>query len=113
MTTLLLIFAVIVLVLLLIGVNKPRKPQFNYTVEHVDRDESYLSYYDERGRLHQETDGCSACIHSRAVQLQEQGVKLIRVELGRAWINSSPSIATLRKINTMILKTAIPLHIVP
>jgi hypothetical protein len=83
MTALLLLF-VLLLLLLLCAVNRPRKPaQFNSTVEHVDCDESYLSYYDERGRLHQETDGYSDCIYAHAVQLQEQGVKLIRVELGR------------------------------
>ncbi len=71
-------------VLLLIGLNKPEKQiKLIGTIEHVDREESYLSYYDEYGRLHQETDGCSDCMYSRAVQLQEQGVRLIRVELGR------------------------------
>jgi hypothetical protein len=80
----LLVLVIILLVVLLLLVNRNSKPTpFNFTVEHVDRDDSYLSYYDEYGRLHQETDGCSGCIYSRAVQLQEAGVKLIRVELGR------------------------------
>jgi hypothetical protein len=82
--TALLIVVVMVTVLLLIGVSRSERPiKLIGTIEHVDRDESYLSYYDEYGKLHQETDGCSDCIYSRAVQLQEQGVKLIGVELGR------------------------------
>jgi hypothetical protein len=56
----------------------------NCMVYPVERDDSYLSYYDQYGRLHQVTDGCNGCIIERAAELQRQdGVKLIRVELGR------------------------------
>ena len=69
----------------LVVASKPRKPtSLNCMVYPVERDDSYLSYYDQYGKLHRETDGCSDCIRSRAEQLQAQGnVKLIRVELGR------------------------------
>ncbi len=85
--TALLFIAAILLILLIIAVNKPRKPTKLHCIDkvtHVDRDESYVSWYDEHSKLHQETDGCSDCIYSRAEQLQGQdGVRLIRVELGR------------------------------
>src|SRR5450755_2764868 len=56
----------------------------NCMVYPVERDDSYLSYYDQYGRLHQVTDSCNGCIIERAAELQRQdGVKLIRVELGR------------------------------
>ncbi len=80
----LLLIAAILLIIALIAANKPNKPvALDCTVTHVDRDDSYLSYYDQYSKLHQETDGCSDCIYSRAEQLQEQGMKVIRVELGR------------------------------
>jgi hypothetical protein len=83
--TALLIFAALLLIIGLIGANKKSKTTvLTCEVVQVDRDESYVSWYDEHSRLHQENDGCSDCIRSRAEQLQEQGnVKLIRVELGR------------------------------
>src|SRR5450755_3408823 len=69
----------------LVVASKPRKPtSLNCMVYPVERDDSYLSYYDQYGKLHRVTDGCNSCIIEQAAELQRQdGVKLIRVELGR------------------------------
>jgi hypothetical protein len=79
------LLASLLAVLTLIVASKHSKPTALNWIDHaVERDDSYLSYYDQYGRLHQVTDGCSGCIVERAAELQRQdGVKLIRVELGR------------------------------
>ncbi len=42
-----------------------------------------MSYYDRHGKIRVETDGCNDCIYSRAEQLQERDVTLVKVVLGR------------------------------
>lgn len=74
---------IVLIVIWLLTRKESKPPALDCIVDHVDRDESYLSYYDQQSKLHTETDGCSGCIQGRAEQLQEQGVKLIRVEFGR------------------------------
>jgi len=81
---LLALLVILLVAFLLIRESRNNKPtELNCTVTHVERDESYVSWYDQYSKLHQETDGCSDCIYARAEQLQEQGMKVIRVELGR------------------------------
>ncbi|HYU74186.1 MAG TPA: hypothetical protein VEL31_16055 [Ktedonobacteraceae bacterium] len=81
---LLALLVILLVAFLLITAHKNSKPTaLNCTVTHVDKDESYVSWYDQYSKLHQETDGCSDCIYSRAEQLQAQGMKVWKVELGR------------------------------
>jgi hypothetical protein len=79
-----LLLIVLVLMVLLMCLNWPQKPvTLRCPVEHSDQDDSSVSYYDARGKIRVETDGCNDCIRSRAEQLQERDVTLVKVVLGR------------------------------
>ncbi len=79
-----LLLIVLVLMGLLMCLNWPQKrTALQCPVEHVDQDDSSVSYYDRHGKIRVETDGCNDCIYSRAEQLQERDVTLVKVVLGR------------------------------
>ena len=81
------IIAMLVVVIILYLLFKPRQSHgaTGHEHEHRDDDYSYLYYVDRQGKLQYEDEHCRGCIEERVKELQCEGLRVTECVLGSKW----------------------------